>query len=542
MTGRLFSLFLLIVACSPARPAFAQAMPWNQGYGNNGYGIPASVAGHPGDPLGGTTYPQWGDPPFSGGALYSNDTVDGNYHAAGSPGHLGYPDAYGQPLGSGPYYPPGAAAGIGYKPPFSPQYATDLPYQGQGPKPENIYEMLPADRGLLYDEDIAFLKTRRDAMIGAYARLEYVAWRMQNPGHTLLGAPIAGLDNPRDPFVVQLFDATGNLNAVGTARVADLGPVNLENMNGTRFAWGVPTEFGEIEGNVWGLANKSRFGAAELLEPPNTSALPTNPNARLIATSLLDNGDPSSLLILYDRDFRVTYDVETFGTEFNIARNMRTSQDGFVLQSLFGFRYMGHTEAMTQQGSFDNRSSLDNPNPLPPIIPVNQLTTPVDNGIFSEARNRVFSLQFGLKSEYRNRWFAVGIAPKVAFGANHYKAAVMTSNLRDSPAIIDPANTGPISTLPGVQDDGTVLTSLTRNEFTPTFDLGLYARVNPTEWLSLHVGYNLLWMDNIARADEIVYYNDVGLDRPPAVVAKPHTADMWMQGISIGGQITLPRR
>jgi hypothetical protein len=526
MTGRLLSSIVLIVACWLPRSAHAQSMPWTRGQPYTNVDLPISHANMPGDPQGATSYPSWGQPPFSGGALYPNDTVDGDVYAYGQPGHMGYPDAYGQGLGTGPNYPPGVAPGVGYRPDFSPQYAAYSPLAEPNPRAETIFQMLPADRGLLYDEDIQFIKSRRDAWQGAWLRMEYISFRTKDPGKTLLGAPIDGIDDPRLPFVVQVLDpVTGNLNAVGEARVADLDPIDLENMNGTKLSFGVPTDNGEWGGLIWGLASTSRFRAGELVESPNGVNLDVNPNAQFIATSLLDNGVPSSLLILYDRDFRVTWDVETWGAEANIFRNLREPVDGWLLQASYGFRYMQHIESLLQQGSFDNRSSLDVPDP----IIVNQFDPPVDNGIFSETQNRLYALQVGLRSEIRNRWLAVGVEPKIAFGANIYDAEVITSNLRDSP-------------LPPLQDDGFVKTRLRRTEFAPVGDLGLYARVNPTDWLSLQIGYNIMMTTNIARPDETIYYNDQGLANPPAVVVRPDTETFWMQGISIGGQLTMPRR
>lgn len=518
MSGRLLCCLLLTAACGLPRTVSAQAMPWNQGTGTLKLEVPASAANAPGDPRGATSYPQWGHPPYSGGGMWANDHVDGNVYGYGQPGHHGYPDYYGYPPGSGANVP-GPLPGVGYAPQQSPQYMTP---DGRAPGfrgPQTRYELLPEDRGLLYDEDINWLKNARDKSRGSWVRMEYLDWHMDNPGTTLLGAPVAGLRNPRERFVVQGFDATGNLTVVGQAVVPDMSPVDLQHMPGGRLSFGVPWDGAEFNGVFWGLSSAARFGAPELNVPLNS--VPVNPNALFYATSLLDDGTPSSLLILYDKSFHVEYDISTFGGEANLAYDMRNPIDGWQLQGLVGFRHTSHLEELTQSGQFDNRSQLD--------PTAGQLADPDTNQIFSDTENRLYQLQFGFKTEIANKYFAIGAMPKVAFGTNHYTAGVRTSNLRDS-------------TLDPQQDDGIVTSGVKKSVFSPTVDLGAYIRWNVKDWCALHVGYSFIWMGGIARADEVLYYDDLGLARPPAVRVRSNEESLWMQGISVGGQLTFPRR
>lgn len=540
MSARLLCCLVLTAACGLPRQVFAQATPWNQLHDYRTLQVPASHANGPGDPLGATAYPFYGAPPQSGYGIWSNDTVDGTYYGFGHPGHMGYPDSYGYPPGPGPFGPGGG--GIGYRPENSPQYQ----FHPQGgappgmPPAQTVYEMLPQDRGLLYDEDIVALGRFGDRMRGSWFRTEYLSYHMRNPGNTLLGAPVDGIADPRIPFNVQMFDATGNLTVVGTARVMDMSPVNLRNLQGIRLSAGVPTTFGEIVGSVWGIETTERFGAVELNEFTNIDLrdqairlaqnplnVPVNPNARLIATSLLSNGQPSPLLILYDRSFNVKYNVETWGGDINLAYDLRDSVDGWLLQGLVGYKYLGHSEQLSQVGSFDNRSSLDVP--LGPLLGLNTIyDPPVFNEIFSQTENSIHSLQLGFRTEYNSRWYALGLEPKIAFGQNDVRSKVITANLRDSP-------------LPPIVDDGVVVSELKRSYFSPSFDLGVYARVNVTDWCSFHIGYNVMWVKDIARADDAVYYNDRGLANPPAVVVRSSREDLWTRGLSIGGQLTWPK-
>ena len=581
MSVRLLNCLVLATACGlTPRTVSAQAMPWNRGTGTLQQEIPASHAGGPHDPFGATSYPNWNAAPYASQGKWYADTVDGDVYNMGQPGHLGYPDSYGYPPGApGPYGPGGG--GVGYAPEYSPQY--QFAPQGGAPNGQpatrSVYELLPEDRGLLYDEDISRLMALKDQLRTSWFRMEYLNFDMRNPGNTLLGAPIQGINNPRDPFLVTAVDGTGNLQTIGTARVMDMTPVDLQHMQGSRISFGLPTRHGEFEGSFWGIEAVSRFRAPELTEAgafalrvnqsqvdfaiPGqgfvspfvypfariiglTTLDPVNPNGVFVATSLLQDGEPSPLLVLYDADFSVKYNIKTWGSEANMLYDMRNPVDGWILRALVGFRYTSHQEELIQQGTFDNRSSLDTPF-LPPIVipgvlPVlpNLVNPPLVNEIYSRTENDFFAGQIGFKTEWSNPWLAIGATPKLALGANRYTATVTTRDLRDSPDLRDPANPA-TSLLPNPQDDGIVITSLKKTHWAPAVDLGVYARLNLTDWASVHVGYNLMWMHNIARADNVIYYNDTGLTNAPGVVVQQSREDLWVKGISIGGQLTLPK-
>lgn len=578
MSPRLLICLVLVTVCGLPRTVLAQAMPWNRGTGTMTLEVPASHANGPGDPYGATSYPNWGNSPYASQGMWASETVDGDVYGYGQPGHLGFPDTNGFPPGGGGPYGPGGG-GVAYPPSFSPQYQFAPPQLG--PIAQTQYELLPEDQGLLYDEDVARLWALTDRMRTAWFRMEYLNWDMRNPGNTLLGAPISGLDDPRDPFLVTAVDATGNITTLGTARVMDMTPVDLQHMQGSRISFGLPTPRGEFEGVFWGIEAVSRFRAPELATaapfntripqsdidfvalsgdpgaiinnvPFNQRILPLffddqNPNAVFIATSLLQNGEPSPLLVLYDADFSVKYNVKTWGSEANLLYDLRDNVDGWTLRALGGFRYTNHSEELIQHGTFDNSASIDQPIPLFPdfvtgVFPTrpNLIDPPLVNTIYSRTRNDFVGGQIGFKTEWANKWLAVGATPKLALGANRYVATVETRDLRDSPDLRDPTNPA-TSLLPNPQDDGIVLSEVRRTHWSPGFDLNLHARVNLTDWASVHVGYNLIWMHNLARADNVIYYNDTGLTNAPGVVVQQSREDLWMRGISIGGQLTLPK-
>lgn len=576
MSLRLFACLVFAAVCGLPHAALAQPMPWNQGSGTIQQELPASHAYGPFDPHGATTHPYWSSYPIASQGVWWNDTVDGSRYGYGEVGNGGYPDSYGYPPGApGPYGPGGG--GIGYAPGQSPQFQYAQPPGAA--QPQTRYELLPQDRGLLYDEDIARLRLLKEQMRTSWFRMDYLNYSMRNPGNTLLGAPISTTPDPRVPFLVTATDDTGNLVTVGSARVMDMTPVDLAHMNGARIAFGLPTGTGEFEGVFWGVETVARFNAPELTQAlPNNLRIPPfnsnftqplqippaartfqvpigryapffptdrqNPNAVFIATSLRDNGENSTLLILYDADFSVKYNLKTWGSEANMSWDLRHPNDGWMLRALAGFRYTSHQEELIQHGTFNNVSALATPAPVvDPIFPdATLLIDPaIVNTIYSRTNNDVFAGQFGFKTELAaTRWLTLGVTPKLALGANTYTAYVETRDLRDSPDLRDP-NDPDVSLLPNPQDDGIVLTKVKQTKWSPGFDLGAYARLNLTDWASVQVGYNFQWLHNIARADEVIYYNDRGLNNAPAVVVQPAVEDFWLQGLSIGGVLTLPK-
>lgn len=567
MSLRLSSCLVFAAACGLPHAVPAQPMPWNGGTGTINLEVPASHAHGPGDPHAATSHPNWNSSPIASQGTWWNDTVDGHRNSFGEVGHSGYPDSYGYPPGAGGPYGPGGG-GVGYAPEHSPQFQF-APAPG-GEQPQTRYELLPEDRGLLYDEDIARLQLLTRQLATSWVRLEYLNYEMRNPGNTLLGAPISNVNDPREPFFVTTLDDTGIPQIVGSARVMDMTPVDLAHMNGARFSFGIPTATGEFEGVFWGTETVARFNAPELTEAlPNNIRIPQfdsqfvvvnsnrtfpifvtdrqNPNAVFIATSLLDNGDPSTLLLLYDADFSVKYNLKTWGSEANLSWDLRQPEDGWMLRALAGFRYTSHQEELIQHGTFDNRSSLDDPVPIIDLTDTifpdrpNLVDPAIVNTIYSRTNNDIFAGQVGFKTELAaTRWLTLGMTPKIALGANRYTAYVETRDLRDSPDLRDPTDPA-TSLLPNPQDDGFVLTGVKKTKWSPGFDFGAYARLNLTDWASVQVGYNFQWMHNIARADEVIFYNDTGLEDAPAVVVQQAREDLWLQGISIGGQLTLPK-
>jgi hypothetical protein len=121
----------------------------------------------------------------------------------------------------------------------------------------------------------------------------------------------------------------------------------------------------------------------------------------------------------------------------------------------------------------------------------------------------------------------LGVEPKVGLGVNHYEASVQTVDLRDSP-------------FPPVVDDGVTVSRLSKDNASATFDLQTYATVHVNHWLNLRVGWTYTWMGEIARANDVIFYNDRGIGNPPAIATRAKSRNLWLSTFTVGGEIVLP--
>lgn len=414
-------------------------------------------------------------------------------------------------LGAGPARAQAPSPNYQYMPfPTAHPSAPQMPSQFVEP------ELLPNDRGWLYDFDSRADLIIRETIRGSYMRLEYLNWDVQQPGANLLGAPLAGVEHPTEPFLVQTPTGQIAVAEVLSTRGADFG-----DLNGIRGTLGIPMESATFEGNVWGLAQGfHRIEDRPFLRDNN----PLTP--RFIAVSLLTDGQVGDRVLLFDRSFTADYTNDVWGSDVNLYYHTANPRDGVAFQPLLGFRYMAYNEKLNMIGQFDNSSGT--------FTGFGTLLDPVVSQINSQTDNRVYSLQTGFRAEYRTPWVTVGAEPKIAFGANDYDAKVFTSNLRDfdDPSVVD----GPFD----IDDPENVRSSVGRLLFTPTLDLACYASIRVTDWANLRVGYNLIYAGNIVRADRSIDYNDNGPANPPAVVARQKTSELWIQGLTVGGEIILP--
>lgn len=381
-------------------------------------------------------------------------------------------------------------------------------------------ELLPPlrDRGFLYDLDSPIDLTIREELAGIGFRLEYLNWTVSKMDRTLMGAPLDGVPDPSEEFLVTLPNATVDTAFVPTSD--NLGPWNRQD--GFKGTFILPIWTGSVESSFWIIEDgENRFDATNLVRPdPNLitfpGVLPIDKPA-FIATSLLSDGVPGNIVILYDQ-FQAAYTNRVWSGDVNYYHELPMTPHPWKVEPSIGFRYISYSEYFDQYGYFDNRYNIDSL--------TGRLADPITSQINTTAVNNLYGLQLGLRMQLESKWVTLGVEPRAILGVNNYSTRVQTSNLRDS-------------ALNPLLDDGVVSTRYSSKAFWPAFDLGVNAQIHLTEYASIRVGYNLLVMANIARGPDAIYYNDNGIFNPPAVVAKDSQNDVLIHGLSVGLEMKL---
>ncbi len=376
--------------------------------------------------------------------------------------------------------------------------------------PAHIQEqLLPESRQSVFDFQSDLNIDLRDVVEGSWIKVEYIFANFERPGDTLLGAPLGLVENPRVPFSVLVPGLQEPL-----ARVADLSQINTTGENGYRTTFGLRSFRGfDVEGSYFAMQDMtSKFDVGPL--PGDPVFFPGE--SEFYATSLLDDGERGSRVILYDHSFDVYYQSQFWSGDLNIVLDSLSPDTGVQFKPLMGFRFQAYDETLVQHGRFDNSSGLD------PLLGV--LTTPLENEIRSATRNSMALGQFGFKAELVDEWFTIGIAPKVAIGSNSIDAVVYTEDLRDS-----------LTT--DLVDDGISRNRANNVIFGSLLDANAYFSVKVNSWLSF-TGSGFLWyMPNVARADQTIVYDDLGIDVAPAMNPRLKTRQMVVHGFTVGAQI-----
>ena len=433
----------------------------------------------------------------------------------------GPPPGYGVPYSAGPMYSPPH----GYGPPQgSPQVTTEL-----------VPDAYDSFHNIFYDNDSRLDLYIREVAQGTWMRLEYLNYNISGPQSVPLGVPLQDVEDPTQPFEITGTDDTTIL----FAKVPRVQGVSLDSLDGIRGSFGIPvTKHAWIEGSAWGLTKATSSIATDALPftgPLGNGAFGQDP-IRLLATTLYDNGSAGSRILIYDQEFTSAVRTAVWSGEVNMVYNLITPQDGLRLQPLVGYRHLQFTDELQFGGSFSNISDLDTGAAV--------TTDPISNNIQSRANNVQDGVHLGFRSEIVGGWLTLGVEPKFGLSSNRTSATVRTDNLRE--AFIDPRTANPPDVRLFSLTDPTTITTSSRTELSPSFDLGVYAKLQVNEWLKLKVGYNLLWLGRLSTAENNIYYNDDGdttddaSNTPGVVVQQTRFTDRVIDGFSIGGEILLP--
>lgn len=354
------------------------------------------------------------------------------------------------------------------------------------------------DKGGLY-ENSPLDKFIEDMIKGAFLRVEFLNWDFKPPGDVLLGAPTTASLAPE-----RLFDISRNGQFLGRGRVATTSDLKLEHQQAIRGTLGIPVVGGLLEGNIFSFTSGTDHTSITGLgpaQPGNAIGIPT-----FIVTTVLTNGQVGDEVFAYDSFFATHFKSNFWGSEANFIMDSYDPRAEFQVRPSFGFRYFGLDEEFTQIGVFDGSGTLN---------------VPIVSEIRSHADNHVYAPQIGLRMEYVHRWFTLGVDPKIGVGWNSYESDLNVLRLR---ALAD---------LPRFTEES-------GSRLAVTGDLSVYAKLNVSQNFSVNLGYQIIFIDNVVRPHNSIYYNDNGPAQqniPPGLVTKPDFGLHYFQGINVGGEL-----
>ncbi len=451
--------------------------------------------------------------------------------------------------------------------------ATDLHAQNWGPEPNSqvvqqgdpyayggptaYAELIPDGRLSTLSLDTPLGTAIKTHASGSWMRLEYWNAKIGHRGGRSLGEPIADLngnviDNISEPFDLPLFPSQ-DLPIIFTGRAVapTTDGTDWDDIGGIKGSFGIPLDQRSwIEGSVWALEEQGE--SLRVPSIPPTSLAPTFgvfPVEFIVIPFTID-GQPGSFqnlpnspasiapIIVYDTDFFSEYSVNVWSAEINHVYDLRIPHDGWTLQSIIGYRHEEYSERLTFGGTFGNISGYATDG----TVNTGPLTNPQTNRIDSKVHNYRNALQFGFRSEVKQRGLTLGVEPKVALGLGLIRSRVNTSNARE-PGDLSSILNDPLLLI----DDPDSTTDFDRElDFAPSAELNLYAKYDVNEWLKFRIGYNLTWMGRVGAADTSIKYNTISAADPTMT---PDTLDFGVKqnvnnriinAFTIGGEIVLP--
>ncbi len=457
------------------------------------------------------------------------------------------------------------------------------PHQYSGPGCDELtaYQLLPDDRGFLFDRDSLLDLTMLEQSKGTWIRAELWNASVSHRSGRILGAPTRNslsnniVPNPNDiirntdeQFELSVADPIGLFQIQGAnivtipVQAATTRDLDFEDMTGVQVTMGIPlTKRSWLEMGAWGIEDTTTHLSVPRIPPtsllggfgvPSTLAIviPLTTNG-LIGNRDVENGVllNRDRVIVYDSAYFSNYKIDSWSAEVNYVHDYINNPSGFSLKPLIGYNYTEYNEDLNFGGSFDNSSGyLD----TDPAIPFGLLTNPVTGSISSSAENSRNEMQIGFRSELEHKWFTLGVEPKVGMGLNWVRGQVTANNVRapgDIGLLVPAAST--------ITDNGQIVTTKSNEvEFSATFDLGLYANIHLHDRIKLRVGYDLMYLANMGVADNQIKYNENAvtvtvvdpIDPTIITMTTTSTADVRhvkglqsraLTALSIGGEIIL---
>lgn len=366
-------------------------------------------------------------------------------------------------------------------------------FSGVNTYSRSLVRQLPVDRGWTYDSSID--RSIKNIFRTSRLRLEYLHWSVEGPDNVLLSAPILGVSDPTEPTTV--FDRSTGIGR-GNGVALDYTDRSMDT-NGMRGVLEFPLPDGSLEWNVWGLFKNESNRPTNAIYGTQSNAIPGDD--LVVVTNFNVNGELASNTNVYDTSYTVNMNTEMVGTGVNYILDPYLPGEGLRMRPLFGFRVISLRENMNQVG-VDSGGGIG---------------TPRTTTIYSKVENRVFGPSIGARAEFNHSRFSLSAEPKFTFGFNRNTNQVRTNQLFEA-------------------TDPTIVSVQKNNEFSPTFQLSLYAKVNVNEHLRCFVGYDYLFIGQISRAFNIIDYNEDRASTNPASGTKvrQENSDFSTDGLTAG--------
>ncbi|MFH5803464.1 hypothetical protein [Alienimonas sp. DA493] len=414
-----------------------------------------------------------------------------------------------------PYCPPGQVAGVGGAPyggaPFG---AAGTDYRVRGGLPEGP--------GALWTTIARYQPPR-----GSFVRLEYLHYNMTGEEEGPVGAPIAGVTADYDefndlnnrfaprinnsnrffPFGVPVADESrygGDFSRVGldddleTFVTPVLDNNDVDDFAGARLTLSRPVEdVGRAE--FYGFAFSQETFVIDPVLPLSVSDS--------VGIGLANADDYyADAIATFNTDFELEYETELWGTGARMYFDHLAPAQGFGLRPLVGVRYVMLNQNLYQRGV----------NTEGGVVTSSELSTTVHNNLFGT--------ELGVEAEYRHEWCTIGVRPALTLGLN--QAQVRTRSV----GLFSPA------------ESALRLTDY-HTQISPVFDLAAYVRIPLGERFRFSVGYDLLYLANVAQPNSSTVYEGAGLGTglARANLGTDRSFDnVTFNGLSLGLEMLIP--
>ncbi|MGL6094448.1 MAG: BBP7 family outer membrane beta-barrel protein, partial [Fimbriiglobus sp.] len=333
--------------------------------------------------------------------------------------------------------------------------------------------------------------------------------------------PLATASPPGTPRA-----AAGVLGAPGTTVLFGGDRLNNEFRSGFRVRAGTWLDDDQtcgIEGDFFFLG-RSRESA--VFGTPDGSQIVSRPFVNGVT------GLPASELVSFPNVLAGTVSVDStsdvIGGGFNFIKNHCCDPCG-RFDWLLGFRYLNLRDDLTIT---ENLTALPGSNVAPG-------TRFVIRDRF-QTTNDFYGVNLGGQTE---QWYGrcfVGARAGVALGVSHQQVTISGSTTITPPGGVPTVSPG------GLLTQASNIGTYTQNDFAVVPEVGLRVGCQVTDRARLFAGYNFLYWSSVARAGDQIDLRVNPGQLPPAQVPlvgpsvpAPRfvTTDLWMQGVSIGGEI-----